>query len=115
MRHFRHLSKAQIMEIVAMHHDGLTHAQIAIKFDVDRSTVSYHVEKYDSAYPEQPSFYASLKAKIKKTCIHPSSRCTICGLMRDELIRPERELIATLTKQLADAHSRLRIAGIPVE
>ena len=115
MRHFRQLSKTQIMELVAMHHAGETHTEIAVKFEVDRSTVSYHITKYEQAYPEQPSFYAALKARIKKTCIHPSSRCTICGFMRDDLARQERETIETLTKQLNEANSRLRIAGLAAE
>ena len=77
--------------------------------------MSYHVNRYDDAYPEDRSVYAVIKAKQKKACLHPSSRCTLCGLMRDELYRTEWRTIERLTEELAVATRKLVRAGLAVE
>lgn len=116
MRSFRHLTKAQIEDIVASHFAGPeSDADIARRLGVDHSTVHYHIRQYERAYPEQGGVYAIIKSQVRKSCIHPSGRCTICGDMWDELRRQELDTIHKLTTALADAHSRLRVAGLHVE
>ena len=112
MRSFRQLTKGQISEIIALHHQGETATDLAVRFEVDRSTISYHIKKYETAYPEQGSYYAILKMRIRKVCLHPSARCTICSAMWDKLARQERERIEALEKALLRANSRLRVAGL---
>lgn len=115
MRSFRHLKPAEISEIISAHHAGVSQAELARRFSVDHSTIHYHLEKFERSYPEEGGVYAVLKAKVRKVCAHPSGRCNFCGEMWDGLMRQERTQIATLTRKLADAQSRLRIAGLPVE
>jgi IS30 family transposase len=115
MREFRHLSKSQISELISLHLEGLNQAAIALRLEVDPSTVSNHLKRYNSAYPEERSLYASLKAKARKVCIHPSGRCTLCGEMWDELRRTELVQVATLQSHLRDALSRLKVAGVDVK
>lgn len=115
MRHFRHLTRSEISEIVVAHQEGQTRAAIAQRYDVDPSTVSYHIQKFERAYLEEGTVYSLVKVDIRKTCVHPSSRCTFCGIMRDELARTERETIRTLTARLHNANSKLRMAGLPVD
>lgn len=115
MRHFRHLTKAEISDIVASHAQGETQASLARRYGIDHSTVHYHVQAYERAYPEQGGIYAVIKVDTRKTCLHPSSRCTICGEMKDELIRVERETIRTLSERLERANSLLRTEGYDVE
>ena len=115
MRHFRHLSRAEITDIVFSFEAGEKQADLARRFNVDHSTINYHVEKFRTAYPEQGDIYAVIKTDIRRTCVHPSSRCTFCGTMKDELQRSERELITRLTRELADAQTTLRMAGLLVE
>lgn len=116
MRHFQHLTNAQIHEIIAAYTGGEeTQAELARRFGVDHSTIHYHIQKYERAYPEEGGIYATLKVSVRKVCVHPSGRCTICGDMWDELRREERALIASLQKQLSEAQSKLRVAGLLVE
>lgn len=114
-RRLPRLTRAEIAEIVQAAHDGETHTSLALRFEVDRTTISYHLKKFDLAYPEQGGVYAIIKAQARQACVHPSSRCTFCGQMQDELMRGERETIRLLTQQLTDARQRLRRAGLPVE
>lgn len=115
MRSFRHLSQSEISEIVTLHGDGVPKPVLAEQFGVDRSTITYHLTKFQRSYPEDGSVYAVIKSQVRKKCAHPSGRCTFCGEMWDELRRVEREQIRALTARLEDAHSRLRIAGLAVE
>lgn len=115
MRRFSRLSRAEIAEIVQASHDGESHTSLAGRFQVDRTTITYHLRKYDLAFPEQGGVYALIKKKAQRACVHPSSRCTLCHIMLDELMRGERETIRLLTEKLAVAHNRLLRAGLPVE
>lgn len=115
MRQFRHLSRTEISEIIVSHNAGETQASLAQRFGVDHSTIHYHLNKYQRAYPEQGGIYSLIKINIRKTCVHPSSRCTLCGKMKDELSRTEREIIRKLRAHLEDAKMRLRLAGEDVE
>ncbi len=114
-RHFRHLNREEISELISAFHAGETQTSIAARFQVDRSTVHYHVEKFEQAYPEQESVYAIIKAKVRKVCLHPSTRCSLCGEMADTLFRAERFEIERLTKALAEANRKLCRAGLAVE
>lgn len=115
MRTFRHLTRDEIADIIACHTGGETQASLALRFEVDHSTINYHVKRYRQAYPEGGGIYAAIKTQARKICIHPSGRCTLCGEMWDELRRQERDIIERLTKALSTANSRLRSAGFPVE
>lgn len=115
MRNFRHLSQSEISEIVTLHGDGVPKTTLAEQYGVDRSTITYHVTRFQRSYPEDGSVYAIIKAKARKNCAHPSGRCTFCGEMWDELRRAERTQIRELSARLDDALSRLRIAGLAVE
>lgn len=115
MRNSRQLNRAEITEIIASYSLGETQADIARRYNVDHSTINYHIQKYRRAYPEEGGVYALIKVQQRKVCVHPSGVCTICGEMWDELRRAEREAIKDLQKRLDDAHSRLRIAGLAVE
>lgn len=114
-RRFSHLTRQQIAEIVQRSNDGESHTSLAAHFQVDRTTITYHLRKYDLAFPEQGGVYAVIKANAQRECVHPSSRCTLCHLMQDELMRGERDTIRLLTQRLAAAEHRLRRAGLPVE
>lgn len=114
MRHFRHLTKDEITDIIVSYTSGKDNkASLARRFNVDHSTIIYHLDKYETAYPEQGGIYAYMKVRVRRECLHPSGRCTICGEMWDKLERQERAKIRTLTKQLAAATGRLEAAGIP--
>lgn len=110
-RSFRHLSRAEISQIVSRFSLGETKAELARAFNVDHSTIIYHLDKYERAYPEQGGIYAFIKVEKKKSCLHPSARCTLCSEMWDKLERQETEHIRRLRGLLAEANSRLRIAG----
>ncbi|MCR2833471.1 hypothetical protein [Parerythrobacter lacustris] len=101
--------------MIAAVQGGETQANVARRYSVDHSTVSYHLHKYENSYPEQGGVYAVIRAQARKACSHPSTRCTLCGHMADLIFREDKATIATLTKQLAEARSRLRVAGLPVE
>ena len=94
MRHFRHLGRDEITEIIVSYNSGVRQADLARQFNVDHSTIDYHVRKYQTAYPEQGGIYSLIKIGIKRECHHPSSKCTLCGLMSDELRRDRVELPA---------------------
>lgn len=114
-RSFRHLKQSEIREIVAAAHRGETQTSIARRFEIDRSTVHYHLQQYERAFPEQQSAYAVIKIEVRKTCLHPSARCTVCQIMWDKIRREETETIRVLRAKLEDANSRLRVAGLAVE
>lgn len=114
MRTFRHLTKDQITDIIVSFTSGqATKAELARRYTVDHSTIIYHLEKYQAAYPEEGGIYSFMKVKVRRECLHPSGRCTLCGEMWDKLERQERATIRRLTKQLAEASHRLEAAGIP--
>jgi len=114
MRHFRHLTKDEITDIIVSFTGGReSKADLARRYEVDHSTIIYHLDKYQAAYPEQGGIYAYMKIKARRECIHPSGRCTLCGEMWDKLERQERATIRRLTKELASATDRLAAAGIP--
>jgi hypothetical protein len=118
MRTFRHLTKAEIKEIIVAYHTEKpqpTKADLGRRFNVDHSTINYHLARYERTYPEDGGVYALINVDIRKTCVHPSSRCTFCHQMRDEIERSERAQIAKLTAELERARSWMRIHGIPVE
>lgn len=113
MRSFRHLTSTEIRDIITSHLAGVTQAALARRFGVDHSTIHYHLEKFREAYPEQGGIYAYVKVSVRRECLHPSGRCTVCGEMWDKLERQERATIRSLKKQLAAPTSRLEAAGIP--
>lgn len=95
------LSKEQIREIVTSFNSGEGAAQIARRFNIDRSTVTYHVTKYEEANAFGTSFYSSIKVTTQHECIHPSVKCAVCGLRKDTLIRKERIRIRELEAEIA--------------
>lgn len=113
MRTFRHLTRAEITDLIVRHYQGEKNSVLAAELKVDASTVSYHIKKYERAYPEQGGVYALVKADMQRVCVHPSGRCTICAVMWDELRREERNRITELERDLAEAKERLRAAGLP--
>jgi hypothetical protein len=115
MRTFRHLTTAEISDIILSFIQGETKAGLARRFNIDHSTVHYHVAKYERSYPEQGGVYAVIKMQAKKVCQHPSSKCLVCGEMWDQIRRAERAKIERLTKELARAQEGLRLAGMLVE
>lgn len=115
MRQFRHLTKAEIRDIIEAWRNGAKPTDLATQYKVDPSTISYHLNKFERSYPEEGSFYASLKIRIRKVCVHPSGRCNFCGEMWDGIKRVERELIATLTRQNEEYRRTLRIHGLLME
>lgn len=115
MRHFRHLTRAEITEIIVSHNAGEMQADLARRFGVDHSTINYHLGKYRAAYPEQGGIYSLIKVDVARVCLHPSSKCTLCGEMRDEIRREETEIIAKLRRALDAANYTLRVHGLGVE
>lgn len=114
-RQSRHLGQREISEIIVSYHGGESQAAIARRFNIDHSTVHYHLRKYEESYPEQGGVYAFIKTDIKQVCLHPSKRCTCCGEMWDELNRKEKDEIRSLTERLKRANSKLVVAGFAVE
>lgn len=115
MRSFRHLTRTEITEIIHLKLEGVGNNDLAERYGCDPSTISYHFKQYKKAYPEEGGIYALIKIEVRRKCIHPSSVCTLCGMMRDELSRKEREIIESLGRRLNDAHSTLRSVGFDVE
>lgn len=115
MRQFHHLTSGQISEIILSFHQGVSKAELARQFSVDHSTIHYHIAKYEQSYPEQGGIYAFIKVRVKKVCTHPSSRCTLCSEMWDQIRSAEREEIGILKRDLAKAKEQLRAAGYDVE
>lgn len=113
MRQFSHLSKADVADIINSFNAGETKTQIALRYGIDHSTVIYHIRKYERQ--GSSDVYSVITVQAPKPCIHPSTRCLVCGVPQDELRRIERDTIRDLTNKLRDAQERLRIAGIPVE
>lgn len=114
MRHFRHLTKDEITDIIISFTSGRENkAALARRYTVHHTTIGYHLGKYREAYPEDGGIYAYLKVRVRRECLHPSGRCTVCGEMWDKLERIERRTIRRLGKKLAEATERLRAAGIP--
>lgn len=105
------LSKQQIREIIVAHAGGTTKAQIAERLHVDRSTVYYHVEKFES---QGENVYSLLQSTKPHECCHPSTKCFVCGKLMDNLKREERIIIGDIRSKLALANHRLRTAGLPV-
>lgn len=114
-RTFTHLSQVEIRDIVSSFYGGEAKSAIATRLAIDKSTVDYHVRKYEKTYPEQSSVYALVKVSVKKTCAHPSFKCSLCGTYKDAVHRDEKEVIRELTDALATAHARLKNAGIIME
>ena len=115
MRTFRHLTSDEISDIILSFNEGESKASLARRFNIDHSTIHYHLKKYERSYPEQGGIYAFLKVRVKKVCTHPSSRCTLCGEMWDQIMRAERDENARLTRELKKAQELLGTAGMLVE
>lgn len=94
------LSKENIREIIAEHQKGVPTAHIAEQFHVDRSTISYHIEKLESAFVLDGNVYSLIKAETQHQCIHPSMKCSVCGVFHDTILREERQLISDLRVKL---------------
>ena len=105
MRTFRHLSQAQISDIITSHRSGEQATAIAQRLAIHHSTVIYHVRKHADG-----SVYAIIPPK-PKVCLHPSAKCLVCQQPWDEIRRQERAEIDSLRKKLRDAHDTLRTAG----
>jgi IS30 family transposase len=112
---FRHLSQSEVHDILRSFDAGETKSQIATRYGIDHSTVIYHIRKHERRGSLSSDVYAVVAVREPKPCIHPSSKCLVCGLPQDELRRLEREQIRELTSKLQMAQERLRMNGIPVE
>lgn len=118
MSNFRQLTKSDISDIVVEFQAGVTQAELARRYQVHHTTILYHVKKHDQSYYGDQDFYYFAKRHKHEPpplCLHPSARCFVCGMLWDEIERPELEIIAKLTKELAEARSTLRIYGHDVE
>jgi transposase-like protein len=114
-RTFRHLTTAEISDIVLSFNQGVSKAELARRYDIDHSTIHYHIAKYERSYPEQGGIYAVIKVGVKRVCQHPSSRCTVCGDMWDQILHAEREENDRLKRELKKAHKVIELAGLLVE
>lgn len=112
MKSSRQLTREQITAIVIAVSQGQTQTSLAVEYHVDRSTISYHVKKAAGSFPEEPSFYAELRAKIQPVCSHPSMRCSVCGEMHDNAVGPTQDRIRKLEAQIAQYESILRVNGL---
>lgn len=112
---FRHLTQHEVHDIIRSFNAGETKSQIALRYGIDHSTVIYHIRKHERLGSFSSDVYAVVAVQEPKPCIHPSSKCLVCGLPQDELRRLEREQIRNLTQRLREAQERLRTHGIPVE
>lgn len=108
------LSQETIYQIIKAVDQGIPERQVAADFQVDSSTVKYHVERFEQNYGFTGAVYALIKPK-KRPCEHPSLQCLICGTGIDELRRRERDEIALLKQKLDKAMATLERHGYSIE
>lgn len=108
------LSKQQIGEILLAHHNGEAKSAIAAKYNVDVSTVRYHVEIFERTYGQPENIYAIIRP-IQRACPHPSLKCLVCGMAHDNLHRRETETICKLSSEVDRLKMTLRRHGHEVE
>lgn len=104
------LSKTQIQEILIAHSQGEAKSAIAARFNVDVSTVRYHVEIFQRTYGAPENIYAIIRP-VQKACTHPSLKCLVCGLAHDNLHRRETEAICKLSSEVDRLKAILRRYG----
>lgn len=107
------LSRTDIADIIQSYEAGETKSQIAVRYNIDHSTVIYHISKHERM-GSSSEIYAVVQIP-KRPCIHPSMKCLVCGRPQDELRREERARIRELEAALRNAKNRLREHGLPVE
>lgn len=100
-RRFRHLKKAEIAQIIALHIQQVPNRDIAIQIACDISTVRYHITRHENGH--RPL----ITTPSPNVCTHPSLKCLLCGRALDYLRRQEREQIRHLTEKLAKANAIL--------
>lgn len=108
------LSKETIREILIANSQGEAKSAIAARYNVDVSTVRYHVENFERTYGASANVYAIVRP-IQRACSHPSLKCLICGMAHDNIHRRELEKIESLTIKLKGATELLRRYGHEVE
>lgn len=99
------LSKEEIRDIMAAHYGGESPSAIAARMNRDRSTITYHIEKYIAATALGTDLMAVMKVEIQHECIHPSLKCFCCGKLDDILHREDRLRIRALEQEV------LRLGG----
>lgn len=112
---FRHLSQSEVHDILRSFDAGETKSQIATRYGIDHSTVIYHIRKHERRGSFSSDIYEVVTVQTPRECIHPSTKCLVCGVPQDELRRNERQQIRDLTHKLRMAQERLRLHQIPVE
>lgn len=101
------LSKENIRDILTDHSRGVAEIELAVKFKVDQSTISYHVTKFRNSGIYDCNVYALIKTEVQHICKHPSTKCLGCGKIADTLFRDERLHIEQLERQLATAQATI--------
>jgi hypothetical protein len=113
-RKFRQLSSETIRDIIAQHQLGTNDLEIASTFQVDKATVRYHIERFESTYG-RTNVYEVIVIRQPKPCQHPSLKCLLCGTAQDHIRRRELEIIKDLTSRLTKAEDILRRHDLLVE
>ena len=82
------LTKQQIREIVTRFRAGESPAQIAREHSIHPSTIYFHDEKTQTAdIYDGGSVYSIIKTETQYVCIHPSTKCLVCGKLEDVILR----------------------------
>lgn len=107
-RSFRHLKADEIREIIAAHQQGTPKSEIARQFNIDNTTVRYHVNRFERNFSFNTNVFAVIPVVERKPCQHPSLKCLVCGVAQDILRRRELDIIRELQTKLDKANAILR-------
>lgn len=103
MRHFKQLSDAQIRQIYVAYLSGEPKLAIARRFNIDNSTVHYHVNKINGG--GRGPVYALIAPQCAKG--HTSFKCLVCGKAHDNIMSEEFQEIIRLRRRVQELESQL--------
>lgn len=103
MRHFKQLSDAQIRQIYVAYLSGEPKLAIARRFNIDNSTVHYHVNKINGG--GRGPVYALIAPQCAKG--HTSFKCLVCGKAHDNIMSEEFQLIIRLKLRIQQLEQQL--------
>lgn len=95
-----------IKEILLKHSQGLEVAKLAKEYSVDRSTIVYHVQKFERGYSTTDKAFLEIR-QVQKVCHHPSFKCLVCGVAHDSIHRRELEQIGQLSARVKELETIL--------
>lgn len=97
--------------------------ELARRFDVHHTTVSYHIHKHGAEHGSVGSLvdfdtYDSELALLRykqSQCAHPSTKCSLCGKWHDEIRSEQAQMITCLNERVDYLEKKLTDANIHFE